>query len=96
MPKILQVLPLVMVDNSSFSPTGLTAQMTLLILATQGRLSMLPIFNSEDTDGASCVHICVPARGLSPALSRAALASGPVPSSAGHLTRRGQTDPAPP
>jgi IS1 family transposase len=25
---------------------------------------MLPIFNSEDSDGASCVRVCVPARGL--------------------------------
>ena len=34
---------------------------------------MLPISNSEDSDGASCVR--VPARGLPPPLSSAALAS---------------------
>jgi hypothetical protein len=91
-----RVQPLVVVDNCSFSPTGLTTQMTLRILATQGRLSMLPIFNSEDSDGASCVPVCVPVPGLSPALSRAAVASGLVLSSVGHLRRRGQTDHAPP
>lgn len=36
---------------------------------------MLPIFNSEDSDSASCVHVCALARGLSPALSRAATVS---------------------
>jgi hypothetical protein len=25
---------------------------------------MLPILNSEDSDGASCVRVCVPAHGL--------------------------------
>jgi hypothetical protein len=32
------VLPLSMVDNSAFSPTGLTARETHLILASQGAL----------------------------------------------------------
>ena len=50
---------------------------------------MLPISNSEDDDGPSCVR--VPARGLPPALSGAALASLLAPSSAFLLTRRGQT-----
>jgi len=36
---------------------------------------MLHISNSEDSDGASCVRVCVPARGLPPSLSGATLAS---------------------
>ena len=35
---------------------------------------MLPIFNSED-DGASCVRVRIPARGLPSSLTGAALAS---------------------
>jgi hypothetical protein len=47
---------------------------------------MLPIFNSEDDDGAPCVR--VPARGLPPPVSGAALASLQGPFSAFFLTRR--------
>jgi hypothetical protein len=36
------VLPLVVVDNSFFSPTGLTGLVTLLILASQGRSPSFP------------------------------------------------------
>jgi hypothetical protein len=36
---------------------------------------MLPIFNSEDSDGISCIPIRVPAHGLPSPLSSATLAS---------------------
>ncbi len=36
---------------------------------------MLPILNSEDSDGASCVRVCVPAHGLPLPLSGEARAS---------------------
>jgi len=55
---------------------------------------MLPISNSEDDDGPSCVR--VPVRGLPPALAGAAWASLQAPSSAFLLTRRGQTQHTPP
>ena len=38
----MPVLPLVVVDNSFFSPTGLTGLVTLLILASQGRSPSFP------------------------------------------------------
>ena len=57
-------------------------------------VSRLPISNSEDCYGPSCVR--VPARGLPPALFGEARASLLVPSSAFHLTRRGQAQRAPP
>src|SRR5258708_23038157 len=58
------------------------------------KLSLPPISNSEDRYGPSCV--LVPARGLSPLLSGAALASLLVPSPTFLLTRRGQAQQAPP
>ncbi len=66
------VLPPSVVDNSDFSPTRLTAGETRLMLASQGVLP-LPISNSEDRYGPSCVR--VPAGGLSPSLSGEARAS---------------------
>jgi len=42
---------------------------------------MLPIFTSEDSDGASCVCLRVPTRRLPSTFSRAALAYGLVPRS---------------
>src|SRR6266487_243581 len=56
-------------------------------------LSLLPISNSEDRYGPSCVR--VPARGLPPAFSGEARASLLVPFSAFLLTRRGQAHDAP-
>jgi len=57
------------VDNSDFSPSGLTVHSTLPMIR---KLSLPPIFICEDRHVRSCVR--VPARGLPP-LSGAALAS---------------------
>src|SRR5262245_43512485 len=56
-------------------------------------LSLLPISNSEDRSGFSCLFVL--ARVLLP-LSSTALASGLVPFSAFLFTRRGQAQQAPP
>ena len=66
------VLPHSVVDNSDFSANRFTALVTPLILASQGAL-YVPISSSEDSDDLSSVF--VPARGLPPSLSDAALAS---------------------
>ena len=58
--------------------------------------SLLPIFNSEDSDVASCFRLRVPARRLPSLFSHAALASGLVPSSTSFLTRSSQAQQAPP
>jgi hypothetical protein len=58
------------------------------------KLSLPPISNSEDRDGPSCVR--VPARGLSPLRSGAAVASYLAPSSGFPFTRWGQAQHAPP
>src|SRR5260221_13102748 len=60
------------------------------------KLSLLPISNSEDGYGPSCVRVRIPARGLLPPLSGAALASGLVPCSAFLLKRGGQAQQASP
>src|SRR5215470_14461488 len=85
--KLNWVLPHAVVDNLDNSPTRLTAWETLLILPYRKELSLLPISNSEDRYGPSCVR--VPARGLPPALSGEARASLLVPSSAFPLKRWG-------
>jgi transposase-like protein len=87
-PILFLVQRFTVVENSDFSPTRLTAWETLLIIAYRKELSLLPISNSEDHDGLSCV--CVPARLLPHPLSGAAVASLLVPSSAFLLLRRGK------
>ena len=52
------------VDNSDFSPTGLTAWETRLILPSRKELPLHPISNNEDRYIPSCVRILV--RGLPP------------------------------
>src|SRR5205085_2378220 len=85
------VLPLMTVDNSDFSPSGLTVHSSLLMIR---KLSLPHIRSCEDGYGSSCVR--VPAGGLSSALSGTAVASGLVPCSAFLLKRRGQAQQASP
>ncbi len=85
-----KVLPHLVVDNSDFSPSGLTSHSDSpydkeTIPATH--------FKSEDRYGPSSIR--VPACGLHPPFSDAALASWLVPSSAFLLTRRDQAHDAP-
>jgi len=61
------------VDNSNFSPIRLTVPLDSPYPSFIKELSLLPISNSEDLYSASCVR--VPARGLPPLPSGAALAS---------------------
>jgi hypothetical protein len=65
-----EVLPFTAVDNSDFSPSGLTVHTSLLM---RKKLSLPHILSCEDRYGSSCVR--VPARGLPPALSGEARAS---------------------
>src|SRR5215469_11401511 len=86
---VVQLLSVV--DNSAFLPSGLTVPSSLLLIR---KLSLPPIFNSEDRDVRSCVRI--PARGLPALLSGEARVSGWVPFSAFLLTRWGQAQHIPP
>jgi hypothetical protein len=89
----MRVQPHSVVDNSDYTPTGLTGWETRIILASQ-ELRMLPISSDEDRDVPSYVR--VPTHRLPASCSDIAVASGLVPCSAFLLTRRRQVQQAPP
>ncbi len=66
-----RVFPLTVVDNSVFSPTGLTIPFDLVYPPFNS--STLPVSSSEDADAPSCV--VTPARVLPPALPALAVCS---------------------